>query len=83
MFDDLGLRIAGLLDDEVALVALDYLFRVEEFVAVEDREPARVRADALVFGARQIKDCETAIAHGNGGVLSTQATVILGTQAAL
>jgi acetyl-CoA acetyltransferase len=34
-------------------------------------------------GARQIKDCETAIAHGNGGVLSTQATVILGTQAAL
>jgi acetyl-CoA acetyltransferase len=34
-------------------------------------------------GARQIKGCETAIAHGNGGVLSTQATVILGTQAAL
>jgi acetyl-CoA acetyltransferase len=32
-------------------------------------------------GARQVKDCETAIAHGNGGVLSTQATVILGTQA--
>ena len=32
-------------------------------------------------GARQVKDCEVAIAHGNGGVLSTQATVILGTQA--
>ncbi len=29
-------------------------------------------------GARQVKDCEVAIAHGNGGVLSSQATVILG-----
>src|SRR5881227_1219918 len=27
-------------------------------------------------GARQVKDCEVAIAHGNGGVLSSQATVI-------
>ncbi len=32
-------------------------------------------------GARQIADCETAIAHGNGGVLSSQSSVILGTQA--
>jgi acetyl-CoA acetyltransferase len=32
-------------------------------------------------GARQVRDCEVAIAHGNGGVLSSQATVILGTQA--
>jgi acetyl-CoA acetyltransferase len=32
-------------------------------------------------GARQIADCEVALAHGNGGVLSSQATVILGTQA--
>ncbi len=32
-------------------------------------------------GARQIADCETAIAHGNGGVLSSQSTVILGTPA--
>ena len=32
-------------------------------------------------GARQVADCEVAIAHGNGGVLSSQATVILGTQA--
>jgi acetyl-CoA acetyltransferase len=32
-------------------------------------------------GARQVANCETAIAHGNGGVLSSQATVILGTQA--
>ena len=29
--------------------------------------------------ARQIADCETAIAHGNGGVLSSQSTIILGT----
>jgi acetyl-CoA acetyltransferase len=32
-------------------------------------------------GARQIADCETAIAHGNGGVLSSQSTVILGSAA--
>jgi acetyl-CoA acetyltransferase len=34
-------------------------------------------------GARQVQDCEVAIAHGNGGVLSSQATVILGTPATL
>ncbi len=32
-------------------------------------------------GERHVADAETAIAHGNGGVLSSQATVILGTQA--
>ena len=32
-------------------------------------------------GARQVRNCEVALAHGNGGVLSSQATVILGTQA--
>ena len=32
-------------------------------------------------GDRQIDDAETAIAHGNGGVLSSQSTVILGTPA--
>ena len=32
-------------------------------------------------GARQVKECEVAIAHGNGGVLSSQSTVILGNQA--
>jgi acetyl-CoA acetyltransferase len=30
-------------------------------------------------GARQVAGAETAIAHGNGGVLSSQSTVILGT----
>lgn len=34
-------------------------------------------------GERQVEGCETAIAHGNGGTLSAQSTVILGTQAAL
>src|SRR5207247_7586634 len=29
-------------------------------------------------GARQVPGAETAIAHGNGGVLSSQSTVILG-----
>jgi acetyl-CoA acetyltransferase len=32
-------------------------------------------------GARQVARCETAIAHGNGGVLSSQSTVILGAAA--
>jgi len=32
-------------------------------------------------GARQVPGCETAIAHGNGGALSAQSTVILGSAA--
>jgi acetyl-CoA acetyltransferase len=32
-------------------------------------------------GPRQVKDAKTAVAHGNGGVLSSQSTVILGTAA--
>lgn len=31
-------------------------------------------------GARQVKDAKVALAHGNGGVLSSQITAILGTQ---
>ena len=34
-------------------------------------------------GERQVKNAKTALAHGNGGVLSAQATVILGNEAAL
>jgi acetyl-CoA acetyltransferase len=34
-------------------------------------------------GQRQVVGCETAIVHGNGGVLSAQSTVILGTGATL
>jgi acetyl-CoA acetyltransferase len=34
-------------------------------------------------GLRQVKDCDVALAHGNGGVLSSQATVILGSAASL
>jgi acetyl-CoA acetyltransferase len=34
-------------------------------------------------GDRQVKDAETALAHGNGGVLSSQSTVILGSEATL
>ena len=34
-------------------------------------------------GARQVDGAEVALAHGNGGVLSSQATVILGTAATL
>jgi acetyl-CoA acetyltransferase len=34
-------------------------------------------------GDRQVADAEVAIAHGNGGVLSAQSTVILGTEATL
>jgi acetyl-CoA acetyltransferase len=32
-------------------------------------------------GARQVEGCDVALAHGNGGVLSSQATVILGSAA--
>jgi acetyl-CoA acetyltransferase len=34
-------------------------------------------------GARQVDGAETAIAHGNGGVLAAQATLVLGTEATL
>ena len=34
-------------------------------------------------GQRQASNCETAIVHGNGGVLSAQSTVILGTPSTL
>lgn len=34
-------------------------------------------------GVRNVPDCHVALAHGNGGVLSSQATVILGSAAAL
>jgi acetyl-CoA acetyltransferase len=34
-------------------------------------------------GARQVAAADTALVHGNGGVLSAQATVILGTQTSL
>lgn len=40
----------------------------------------QLRGDA---GARQVPGAEVAIAHGNGGVFSSQATVILGTEATL
>src|SRR5262247_3161804 len=33
--------------------------------------------------ARQVKNCEVALAHGNGGVFSSQATVILGAPSTL
>ncbi len=34
-------------------------------------------------GRRQVKNCEIALAHGNGGVLSSQCTVIFGSDATL
>ena len=34
-------------------------------------------------GKRQVKDCEVALAHGNGGVLSAQCTVLFGSEATL
>ena len=34
-------------------------------------------------GKRQVNDCDVAIAHGNGGVLSSQCTVIFGSEATL
>jgi hypothetical protein len=40
VLDDLGLRIGGLFDDNVPVMSLDDLFRLEDLVAVDDREPA-------------------------------------------
>jgi hypothetical protein len=40
VLDDLGLRIGGLFDDNVAVMSLDDLFCLEDLVAVDDREPA-------------------------------------------
>ena len=40
----------------------------------------QVRGEA---GRRQVPGCETAIAHGNGGTLSSQSTVILGSAATM
>jgi acetyl-CoA acetyltransferase len=34
-------------------------------------------------GERQVKDCEISLAHGNGGVLSSQCTVIFGSESTL
>ncbi|OGA02766.1 MAG: thiolase [Betaproteobacteria bacterium RIFCSPLOWO2_02_64_14] len=34
-------------------------------------------------GVRQVEDCSVALAHGNGGVLSSQCTVIFGSEATL
>ena len=34
-------------------------------------------------GARQVQDAQVALAHGNGGVLSSQITALLGTEATL
>lgn len=34
-------------------------------------------------GARQVRDAQVALAHGNGGVLSSQVTALLGTEATL
>jgi acetyl-CoA acetyltransferase len=48
------------------------------FTMVEAVEQVRGTA-----GARQVKDTQLAIAHGNGGVLSSQATAIFGSQATL
>lgn len=40
----------------------------------------QIRGEA---GRRQVPGCETAIAHGNGGTLSSQSTVILGSAATM
>src|SRR4029079_19170947 len=54
VLDDLGLRCAALLDHEVPVVPLDDLLRFEDLVPLDDREPARVRADALIFRAGEL-----------------------------
>jgi len=55
----------------------EQLAAVAAFLLIE-----AVRQLRCACGAGQIADCETAIAHGNGGVLPSQSTVILGISAA-
>ena len=31
-------------------------------------------------GERQVKDCDVSLSHGNGGVMSSQCTVIFGSE---
>jgi hypothetical protein len=56
VLDDLGLRVTALLHDEVPVVSLDDLFGLEDFVAVENREPAWILADGLIFGAGELNE---------------------------
>src|SRR5688500_18804322 len=56
VLDDLGLRIAGFLDDRVAVVPLDDRFGLEDLMSVDDREPARIRPQALVLLARELDE---------------------------
>ncbi|MGB3811376.1 MAG: acetyl-CoA acetyltransferase [Parvibaculum sp.] len=48
------------------------------FLQIEAVEQLRGAA-----GARQVKDVDVALCHGNGGILSTESTTIWGTEAAL
>lgn len=48
------------------------------FALVEARQQL-----AALGGARQVEDAQIAVAHGNGLVLSSQATIVLGTVATL
>jgi hypothetical protein len=56
VLDDLRLRIPGLLDYDVAVVPLDDLLRLEDLVAIEDREPPRILAEVLVFPTRELDE---------------------------
>jgi hypothetical protein len=56
LFDDLSLGIVALLDDQVPIMTLDDLLRFEDLVAVDDREPAWIFADGLVFGAGELNE---------------------------
>ena len=48
-----------------------------------DDSPDWFVASPTLSGARQVPDCEIALAHGNGGVLSSECTVIFGSAATL
>src|SRR5262249_30086842 len=86
-----SLTIGGVLSSRI----VSYPFTVRDCCLVTDGGGAIVvtsaeRAKSLKkaplrgeCGVRQVKNCEVALAHGNGGVLSSQATVILGTQTTL
>jgi hypothetical protein len=51
---NLGTCFAGLLDDEVGGVTLDYSFDARLFVPWYDDEACAVRCDAVVFRGRKL-----------------------------
>src|SRR5215211_7137247 len=63
VLDDLRLWIAGLLDDDVAVVSFDDLLRLGYLMAIEDGEPPGVVADRFLFNDTETTEIYTLSLH--------------------